>query len=105
MKFVPIAPAGFSLFATAASANAVVDGNFSRPYGGATYTEFLAGSAFGPWTVVNGINDAVGSVGSVDLIGGYWQSPTGPLTGSVDLDGATPGGIEQTLTLRRDPMC
>jgi uncharacterized protein DUF642 len=36
---------------------------------------------------------------SVDLIGAFWQSPTGPspTNGSVDLDGDAPGGVEQTI--------
>lgn len=98
MKTLSLAAiAGFCLFATAAGANAVVDGDFSSPYGGngtPGYTPYGAGSTMGPWTVLGtDPNDAV------DLIGNYWQSPTGPGTGSVDLDGLSPGGIEQSLTL------
>jgi hypothetical protein len=37
--------------------------------------------------------------GSVDLIGGYWQSPSGPSGGSVDLDGNSPGSISQTFNV------
>jgi hypothetical protein len=104
MKFVPIAAlAGLGLFATTASANDVSCGNFDCPYVGASFMTIDSGLSYGPWTVVSGVNDATGSV---DVIGAYWQSPTGPGTGSVDLDGTIPptggpaaGGIEQTLTL------
>ena len=79
---------GALLAATSASANFVSDGDFSSPSGGPSYIEYAGGSTMGPWTVTGD---------SVDLIGGYWQSPTG--TGSVDLDGANPGGLTQSLTL------
>jgi hypothetical protein len=104
MKFVSIAAfAGLSLFASAASANDVSCGDFNCPYTGAPFTTFDSGTSDGPWTIVNGVNDATGSVDVVDT---YWQSPTGPGTGSVDLDGTFPptggpaaGGIEETLSL------
>lgn len=72
-----------------AHANLVVDGNFDAPPGGGSFTTYSAGSDFGPWHV---------NSGSVDLIGGYWQSPTGPTGGSVDLDGFfQAGSISQEL--------
>ena len=51
-----------------------------------------------------GIGDNIGAWnvtgGSVDLIGGYWQAPTAAAhSGSVDLDGNSPGGVSQALTL------
>lgn len=82
--------AGLSLAAAGAHAALVPDGDFSAPYGGGTYMTLGGGTLMGPWTVTGN---------SVDLIGGYWQTPTGPNTGSVDLDGNNPGGITQTLTL------
>ncbi|MDR3449742.1 MAG: DUF642 domain-containing protein [Alphaproteobacteria bacterium] len=84
--------AGLFLSYGASAATLVPDGDFSNPYGGSAYTtySFSAGDTFGPWAV---------TTGSVDLIGGYWQSPTGGLTGSVDLDGNAPGGISQTFSL------
>jgi choice-of-anchor C domain-containing protein len=71
-----------------ASANLISDGDFSNPPGGASFTTINAGSNFGPWSV---------DTGSIDLIGGYWQSPTAG-GGSVDLDGDSPGSISQTFT-------
>jgi len=87
--------AGWSIAAAAsASTNLVSDGDFSNPYGGVYTTYFSngsgAGASFGPWTVTSG---------SVDLIGTYWQSPSGPGGGSVDLDGDAPGAISQSLSL------
>jgi choice-of-anchor C domain-containing protein len=81
---------------SAFAANAVVDGNFDNsinfdnsPSG---FTTFDGGSTLpgGPWMVTGA---------SVDLIGTYWQSPSGPSppNGSVDLDGNAPGGVEQTI--------
>jgi choice-of-anchor C domain-containing protein len=79
------------LGSTAARANLVVDGNFDNPSGGGGFVTYGAGSDFGPWHV---------NSGSVDLIGGYWQSPSGPSGGSVDLDGYfQAGSISQTLNV------
>jgi choice-of-anchor C domain-containing protein len=88
--------------ASSASANLIVDGDFDNSI--PSFTTYNAGSSFGAvaspaaWLVTNGPNDPV-SGGSVDLIGGYWQSPTPTLSGSgsVDLDGNAPGGISQTV--------
>jgi choice-of-anchor C domain-containing protein len=79
------------LVASAAQAhvNVVSDGDFATPSGGATFTTFSAGDSFGPWSVTSG---------SVDLIGGYWQSPTAG-GGSLDLDGMAPGGVSQSLAI------
>jgi hypothetical protein len=96
-----LATVGALVVATGASAgspppNLIVDGDFSNPYGGSGYTAIASGTMMGPW--------AVSSVGggattdAVDLIGGYWNSPTGPGTGSVDLDGTSPGTISQMFT-------
>ncbi len=73
---------------TAHAVNLVSDGNFDTPYGGSSFTTFYGGTSFGPWTVTSG---------TVDLIGGYWQAPLG--NGSVDLDGNSLGGIQQSLAL------
>jgi len=82
-----------------AMADLVTNGNFAGQTPGTQYTTFSNGSTFaGDWTVGNGTQD---TGGSVDWIGTYWQSPTGiagPLNGSVDLDGLTPGSISQTIT-------
>src|ERR1700753_10074 len=76
---------------TSAHANLVVDGNFNMPSGNPSFTTYSASSSFGPWTVTQG---------SVDLIGDYWQSPSGPAGGSVDLDGNfQAGGISQTFNV------
>jgi choice-of-anchor C domain-containing protein len=76
------------LAGAAHATNLVVDGDFNSPWGG-VYTTYYAGSSFGPWNVTSG---------SVDLIGSYWQSPTAG-GGSVDMDGNSPGAIDQTLNL------
>ena len=79
-----IAPAAFA-------ANAVVDGDFNNSISG--FTTFSGGSTLpgGPWVVTGG---------SVDLIGNFWQSPSGPTppNGSVDLNGFSQGGVEQTIS-------
>src|SRR3974390_2208376 len=83
-----VAVAGAVLAAASAQAATFVDGDFSSPSAGGSFVTYSAGQTFGPWLVTQG---------SVDLIGGYWQSPT-PGGGSVDLDGAyQAGGISQTL--------
>jgi choice-of-anchor C domain-containing protein len=74
--------------AAQAGVNFVQDGDFfPTPAVGPNFATYAGGSSFGPWTVTGN---------SVDLIGGYWQSPT-PGGGSVDLDGDAPGGIRQSL--------
>jgi choice-of-anchor C domain-containing protein len=72
-----------------AGVNYVSDGDFSSPWGGGSFVTYGGGSWIGPWLVTGA---------SVDLIGGYWQSPT-PGGGSVDLDGDSPGGVSQWLDL------
>jgi len=76
-----------------AMADLVTNGNFAGQGAGVMYTTISSGSTFaGDWTV---------GTGNVDWIGNYWQSPTGvagPLNGSVDLDGTSPGSISQTIT-------
>jgi hypothetical protein len=91
-----VAVLSWGLGLTAASANLVVDGDFTNPSGGGFLTYSVApnvpygdlGPTMGPWTVTQG---------SVDLIGNYWQSPS-INGGSVDLDGRQAvGGITQTF--------
>ena len=85
---VSVAAFGIAL-SSSAHAALVPDGDFSAPYAGAGFATYGSGASIGPWQVTQG---------SVDLIGGYWQSPTVG-GGSVDLDGNSPGGISQTLSL------
>ena len=78
------APAAFA-------GNAVLDGDFNTS--DPVFTTIFSPSSFGPWAVTSG---------SVDLVGGYWQSPSGPnpptgTNGSVDLDGDAPGAISQGI--------
>jgi choice-of-anchor C domain-containing protein len=89
-QFPALSALGLILGLTGAAhaSNLVSDGNFSSPYGGAVFVTDFSGSSFGPWSVTSG---------SVDLIGGYWQSPSGPGGGSVDLDGDSPGAISRSL--------
>jgi choice-of-anchor C domain-containing protein len=79
----------FGSASVAQAANLVSDGDFSNPWGGPSFVDIAAGNPIGPWNVTSG---------SVDLIGGYWQSPTVG-GGSVDMDGDAPGAIDQVLTL------
>ena len=76
----------------------VVSGTFAGTVAGPHPTSFQTVGAgdtttIPGWTVISGSNDPWG--GSVDWISGYWTAPGG--TQSVDLDGNTPGGIEQTV--------
>jgi len=78
------------------SANLVVDGDFTDPAFSGTFQTFNAGATMGAWTVTSGSVNVSG--GSVDQIGTYWVPPT--VGGrSVDLDGASPGGISQVINL------
>jgi len=83
--------AGFAGLAMASMASAgdnlVADGTFSNTING-FQTIGAGGNIGGAWSV---------SSGSVDLIGTYWQAPAG--TGSVDMDGNSPGAIAQSLSL------
>jgi choice-of-anchor C domain-containing protein len=68
--------------------NAVTDAQFLQGTVSGASQQYNSGSTFGGWTV---------TAGSVDLIGSLFQpSPTGGR--SVDLDGAAPGTISQTIT-------
>lgn len=78
----------FGAFTSNANAAYVQNGEFNNPWGGGSFTTYNAGGNFGGWNVDSG---------SVDLIGGYWQSATVG-GGSVDMDGNRPGAISQTLT-------
>jgi len=80
------AVATFLLGGQAHAATLILDGDFANA--NPTFSTVNNGSSFGPWSVTSG---------SVDLIGGYWQSPT-PGGGSVDLDGNSPGAIQQVFT-------
>lgn len=78
-----------------ASADIVVDGNFIN--NSSSFVTIGGGGTFGgpggnAWTVTGN---------SIDLIGGYWASPTPGIlgSGSVDLDGNGPGGISQSISL------
>ena len=98
MKIVPIlAFAGLSFFATAAAAtNFVSDGDFTSPGGGGSYTPYASGTLMGPWSVTSPCCSPTSD--AIDLIGGYWDAPTSG-TGSVDLDGTSPGMISQSFSL------
>ena len=83
--------------ASQAHANLVVDGDFTNNITASPgFVTYSAGATLpgGPWYVVSG---------SVDLIGNYWQSPSGapganPPNGSVDFGRISVGSISQTLT-------
>ena len=83
--------AGALVLALAGAATAtplVADGTFAEGATAGSYTTVNSGGAIGAWTVTGG---------SVDLIGSYWQQPTGSF--SIDLDGNAPGTISQNLSL------
>ncbi len=88
-----VAVAAVTSASAALATNVVIDGDFNNT--NAAFQTIFSPSTFGPWTVTNG---------SIDLIGGYWQSPSGPnaaaggTNGSVDLDGDSPGGIWQSIS-------
>ncbi len=76
----------------AGAASLISDGDFLNS--NASYSTIAAGGNIGGvWTVANATTPST-TTGSVDLIGGYWQSPSGPnasmggTNGSVDLDGS-----------------
>jgi choice-of-anchor C domain-containing protein len=82
-----MAVASCTPFAAVASLS-FTDGNFTAAGTPSLYTTYFATSTMGGWNVVSG---------SVDLIGGYWESP--PSGGnSVDMAGDTSGTINQTIT-------
>jgi choice-of-anchor C domain-containing protein len=73
------------------------NGTFLTPPSGSPFVDLSSGSTDIPgWLVIGGTLDPTG--GSVDWINNYWQAPP-PGGYSVDLDGFTPGGISQALTL------
>eukprot|EP00659_Diplonema_papillatum_P020810 gene20810-32075_t len=65
----------------------VKDGRFEEVYVPAEFQLYRKGEAFGPWKVVSG---------SVELVGTHWHAP-GNVGQSVDLDGASVGSLEQNL--------
>lgn len=71
-----------------ASAALFTDGFFDNPGPANQPFQTINGGSTGPWTVI----------GSIDLIGSYWN---GPSVGgnSVDLNGNFQGGISQTFDL------
>ena len=85
------AMAGFALSPASAAVNLIQDGDFNNPVPGNPFDTIGTGGSFG-----TGSNWHV-PVGSVDVIGNYWQlTPSG--AHSVDLDGNAPGGISQNFT-------
>ena len=84
-----------------AKADFVQNGNFAGSPGGFTTVwaqpvsnpgqDIFAGS----WQVITPSGNT--NVGSIDWIGTYWNGPT-PGTNSVDLDGSSAGGIQQTIS-------
>lgn len=97
------AVAATAVSATGASAASLIsDGDFLNS--NTSFSTVLAGGNIGGvWTVGNATTPST-TTGSVDLIGGYWQSPSGtaPPNGSVDLNGSTgpasQGSITQAVT-------
>ncbi len=71
----------------ASETNLVSDGDFRQGLSSGRVTRY-SGEQFGAWVV---------SDGSIDLRAGYFTTPTA--SNNVDLSGATPGTIEQTVYL------
>lgn len=91
MRSWALAAAMLGVSCAQASAGYVTDGNFTNNISG--FQTLGAGQQIGGpngWTVTGN---------SVDLIGSYWQAPPASPSGSgsVDLDGNAPGGIQQTI--------
>ncbi len=87
-----VAVAAIASASAAWAANVVIDGDFNNS--NATFSDISSGGSIGPWSVTSG---------SVDLVGGYWQSPSGPnfpsgTNGSVDMNGVSPGAISQGIS-------
>ena len=87
-----VAVAAITSVSTAWAANVVIDGDFNNS--NADFSTIPSGGSIGPWFVTSG---------NVDLIGGRWQSPSGPnpptgTNGSVDMDGVSAGAISQGIS-------
>ena len=87
-----VAVAAITSASAAWAANVVIDGDFNNS--NATFSTISSGNSIGPWSVTSG---------SVDLVGGFWQSPSGPnpptgTNGSVDMNGLSTGGISQGIS-------
>jgi choice-of-anchor C domain-containing protein len=87
-----VAVAAITSASAAWAGNVVIDGDFNNS--NASFTTISAGGSIGPWSVTSG---------TVDLVGGYWQSPSGPnaptgTNGSVDMNGVSPGEISQVIS-------
>ncbi|MGP8106897.1 MAG: choice-of-anchor C family protein [Desulfobaccales bacterium] len=74
------------IFAPAAGANLIVNGDFtSGPYPGSFTTLYPGDTNIAPWGIASG---------SVDYIGTYWSAPSGL---SLDMNGLSQGSIAQTF--------
>jgi choice-of-anchor C domain-containing protein len=86
-----------------AAADIDINGLFNNGPSNPSYDTVFAGGLIGSaglpqWTVING--GPVGNTdsnGSVDWIGTFWNPPVGVGGYTVDLDGNSPGGIEQAV--------
>lgn len=99
IKFAAVALMSLAGSTVAGQAAIVVDGNFDSPAASGTFQTFNAGSTFGAggaWLVTSGSVSV--SNGSVDEIGNYWPTTPGH-SNSVDLNGNSPGGISQQVSL------
>jgi hypothetical protein len=81
------------LMSSASASTLLNDGDFlssATPAG--NYKTYTNGQTFGGWTVIGG------KPATVDLIKGNWLPPV-PGERTVDLNGTTPGGIQQITNL------
>jgi len=91
MRITKILAAGATALAlsTAAHANGLADGSFAEGASAGGFQTYGSGGTIGPWSVTGG---------QVDLIGSYWQGPTGGGY-SLDMNGLVAGTVQQAFTL------
>ena len=92
-----IAVFGALMLPVAAQASVIANGQFGSTCASSSFCSYNAGNStdIPSWTVING-GSPTDSNGSVDLITGYWQAPSGGGY-SIDLDGNAFGGVSQTF--------
>jgi choice-of-anchor C domain-containing protein len=96
--FWMLALAGAVLVAPGAAraTSLVTNGSFELGTAPGSFADKLFGdTSITGWTVIDGRNTITPGTGSVDYIGSYWTASNG--VRSLDLDGTTPGGVQQSL--------
>lgn len=79
-----------------ATTSLITNGSFEDgPNPGAFKTLSAGDTSIPGWEVIGGVYPNGDAKGSIDYIGGYWTASDGYR--SLDLDGITPGGVQQTF--------